>query len=206
MLISGKKNVLQGLFLPLVGEPGDSNYSKALILTPHICLFAFCFSTFCWACKEILITNLAPSRTKYLSPHWYVLFWCCISDSQVRMQRSPGPGSGCPIPLLLSQSLLVHGVQAPQGFQRLYLTLVIPQFHIFSSSTDGFSSSLFSCHLHMFLGLSPQAQISRILGVTYITITKTFLVLDVRWFFKHISECFQATFLCCHSISWCLHS
>lgn len=45
---------------------------------------------------------------------------------------------------------------------------------------------------HIFGTVSPnivvQAQISRILGVTYITITKTSLVLDVRQFFKHFKQ------------------
>lgn len=55
-----------------------------------------------------------------------------------------------------------------------------------------FTQSLLLSPPHIFGTVSPitvvQAQISRILGVTYITITKTFLVLNVRQFFKHFKQ------------------
>lgn len=80
---------------------------------------------------------------------------------------------------------------------------------LFSQYWWVFIQPVFLSPPHIFGTVSPtivvQTQISRILGVTYITITKAFLVLDVRPSFKHISECFQATLLCCHFIPWCLH-
>lgn len=144
--------------------------------------------------------NLVPSRTKYLSN-----IGMCYFDAVSLILKYKWRGLWVQDLAALSPSFFLSHSWS-MVFKYLPISKALSNISYFSFS------QLFIQYWWFFIQfvlLSPphvfgtvslttvvQAQISRILGVTYITITKTFLVPDVTQFFKDISECFQATFLC----------
>lgn len=146
-LFLGNGMAFKGHSFLLQRELGDGKHSRALIVTPHACFFTSAFIHFWGSSAEPpwrhLIMNSVPSDwTSFLKLVPIILTQCpwFSSVNTFISQRSLGPGFGCPVPFLLSQSFLVHGVPVPS-----HLTLPISQFHTFSDITAGFPSSWSSC-------------------------------------------------------------